>query len=688
MQTLNELLSTNNKYLKILKENWINTIKDFFQYFPRSYEDRDKIKKINNIDISWKTTSSIKCKISDKKLLKRWKHKIYETEITDIDWQKAYITFFNSYYQTQKLEQEKRYIITWKWKLEYNKIISNHPDIQNTEWPDLSDKDLEKHNLWRIFPIYPELKWIKPNRFAKKMRDNMDKIKEYFSEYLPDEVMKNFNLKWTIETISDMHYPNNFEEQKKSLDRIFFDRLLRIQLFSIINKQKYLLWSNLSNEKSINRELVKDIIKLLPFELTNSQKKCIKDIIEDIHLDKPMMRLLQWDVWSWKTIVSIIAIYYIIKLFWWQAVFLVPLEVLSNQHHKSIAKILLPLWIRIEILKGSLNKSQKDKIKSNIRDWKIDVVIWTHAIIQEDVEFKNLQIVVIDEQHKFWVKQRSFFKKFGSPHILQMSATPIPRSMALAFFWEFSISTINELPKWRKPIHTKIISEKERIKIKTRVLNKIEQWQKVFIITPLIEESEKIENVKAAITEFENIKNLYNEISDNVWILHWKMNTKDKERIMKSFKEWIIKILVSTTVIEVWIDIPEATIMIIKNAERFWLSQLHQLRWRVWRSNIQSYCFLETKSRSSDSYKRLKAMEETNDWFKLAELDLQNRWAWEILWIKQSGETDIPLEILYDISFIENVQRVSLFIIDKYPQLNEIPQLKKYLEEKIWNLLV
>ncbi len=436
-----------------------------------------------------------------------------------------------------------------------------------------------------------------------------------------------------------------------------------------------------------DRENIKTITNQLPFTLTNAQKKVIKNIIENIHDPKPMIRLLQWDVGSWKTIVAAIVAYYTHNKFKGQSVFLAPLEVLANQHYKTLAKFLLPLGIRLELLTWSLPKSQKDKIKSDLAEGKIHIIIWTHAILQENVKFKNLSFVVIDEQHKFGVKQRSFFKQFNSPHILQMSATPIPRSMALAFFGEFDVSIIDELPSGRKPITTKIISETEYQKLKPRILTKINQGQKIFIVTPLIEESEKMEEVKAATEEYMDAQLLYPEIKWKIGLLHGKMKSKEKDEVMQKFKNGQYCLLVSTTVIEVGVDVPEATIMVIKNAERFWLSQLHQLRWRIWRSDLQSYCFLETRKKTGDTYKRLKSMEETSDGFKLAELDLQNRWAGEILWTQQSWETDIPLEILSDIKFLEQIQEWAKRLLEHYPNLKWLDSLKKYMQEKMWDVL-
>lgn len=694
MIELKSALKTTSKYINILQENWIKNIRDLLLYFPRTYEDRSNIKTLDEIDqnsffFKDKKNQAImtKWQITKKSVFSRWWKRIYDIHFVDERWNKGYISIFNSNFLAKKIEENNRYIIIWKPSFRFGKIIFSHPEVILTQ-EDTEEKS--DYNTGRLYPIYPELWWIKSSRFASKIRWIIDTVDTIFEEYLPSEFLEKYNLPNITETIKNIHYPQNVWSNNQALYRIFFDRLLRVQLHSLINRQSYQN-SKINPYETMEpeREMIKDIIEKLPFELTNAQKKVTKHIIDDIHQEKPMLRLLQWDVGSGKTIVAAISAYYTHKKFKWQSAFLAPLEVLANQHYKTLSKLLLPLWLRTELLVWSISKDQKEKIKSDLKLWKIHVLIWTHAILQEDVEFRNLEFAVIDEQHKFWVKQRAFFKKFGAPNILQMSATPIPRSMALAFFWEFDVSIIDELPLWRLPIHTKIISQKEYYdsKFRLRVMDKINKWEKVFIVTPLIEESEKMEDLKAATTEFEDVKKIFKEIKDKIWIMHGKLKAKEKEQVMNDFKSWKLSILVSTTVIEVWVDVPEATIMIIKNSERFWLSQLHQLRWRIWRSNIKSYCFLETKNKSWDTYKRLKSMEETNDWFKLAEIDLQQRWPWEILWTIQSGETDIPLEILSDLKFLEKVQEWAIRLLEKYPNLEGLTWLKQYLNEKMWDVL-
>ena len=704
MDLKNELKTT-PKYMNILAAEGITTVKDFLQYFPRTYEDRSTIKNLNELVFNEKGFTATKGKIVKKSIFMRWGRKIYTINFIDQIGNKWIITIFNSWFLASKIHEDKRYIIVGKPSINYGKITFSHPEVIETEAPEETETSEEElgtsnehtpsttskisdvYNSGRIFPIYPELMGIRPGWFAQKIRSLMDKVDAIFSEYLPKEFIDKFWLIGVQETIKEMHYPSSFEKQKEANLRIFFDRLLRIQLYALINRSTYQLNKTNMEHEIIDWNIIKEIITTLPFELTNAQKKVIKHITENIHEPKPMLRLLQGDVGSGKTVVAAISAYYTFKKYWGQSVFLAPLEVLANQHYKTLAKLLLPLGLRVALLTWSMTKWEKDKIKLDLAEGRIHTIIGTHAVIQEDIKFKQLQFVVIDEQHKFWVKQRAFFKRFWAPHILQMSATPIPRSMALAFFGEFDVSIIDELPVGRKPIITKVISEKEYIKLKPRVLDHINKGQKVFIVTPLIEESEKLEEVKSAMTEFENTKELYPELKDKIGVLHGKMRPKDKEDIMQDFKTGKICLLVSTTVIEVGVDIPEATIMVIKNAERFGLSQLHQLRGRIWRADIQSYCFLETKNKTGDIGKRLKAMEDTNDWFKLAELDLQNRGAGEILWTMQSWESDIPLEILSDLKFLEKIQEGAKWLLEKYPKLEWLPGLKKYLEEKMGDVL-
>jgi len=556
-------------------------------------------------------------------------------------------------------------------------------------------------NIDRIYPIYSEILGISPSWIARNMRKAIWVIPEYFKEYLPDEFLKEFWLLDVQTTIRNMHFPDSEDLLQMAQQRVYFDRLLRIQLHALLARQEYqssvipakagnsIWWDSGSSPEwhwTPDFDIIKDFIASLPFELTTAQKKVIKENIESLHSGKPMMRLLQWDVGSGKTIVAAIIGYYIIKKFNKQIVFLAPLSILAKQHYLSMAKLFLPLGIRVDLLEGSRTAKEKSHMKEEIKNGNIQVIVGTQAILQDNVGFSDLWLVVIDEQHKFWVRQRAFFHDHGTPHIIQMSATPIPRSLALAFFGEFDVSVIDELPAGRKAITTKIIDHKEWIKIAPWLRQKINEWQKIFVVAPLIEESETME--LANVTEvFQATRELLPDYDGQIGLLHGRMKPKEKDQIMADFKSGKYTVLVATTVIEVGVDIPEATVMIIYNAERFWLSQLHQLRGRIGRNSLNSYCFLETKSKTWDTYKRLQAMEETQDGFKLAQIDLQYRGAWEILGTRQSGQTDLPMEILTDLKFIEKVKSWAERLLEHHPKLDWLPGLKKFVEEQIHHLL-
>ncbi len=708
---LKDYIKTTPKYVNLLAANEIKTIRDFFMYFPRAYEDRKNIVPLSALQ-SEQIQYTVKIVVTNMAIIKtaKWR-KVVTFQVADEAGTKATVNFFHAPYILSQIKVWQRYLAVGKPKNDKNKIAFWHPEMIATESPIELESEIDAvtenneitdiqsqqqssvksqpwdHQINRIYPVYPELQGIKPAWFAKKIWENMAYIPKLFPEFLPKTVLDDCELMNYTQTIQQIHYPDSMEEMQEAHRRLSFDSLLRIQLSSLLQKQQYQLW-HVFQKQELEWDIIKDMIDALPFVLTQAQKKCIKAIIENLHETKPMLRLLQGDVGSGKTVVAAIAAYYVIKKYGGQVAFLAPLEVLAHQHYKSMAKILLPLGINIACITGSTQLAEKKRIKAGIVQGSIDIVIWTHALLQDDIDFHKLFFVVIDEQHKFGVKQRAFFKKFGSPHILQMTATPIPRSMALAFFGEFAVSTIDEMPAGRKPITTKIISESEFKKLKQWVLTKLGQNQRLFIVTPLIEESEIMHELKSAMQEYKETVELYKELEWKIGMLHGKLKPAEKAEIMEKFKKWDFMILVSTTVIEVGIDVPEATIMIIKNADRFGLAQLHQLRWRVWRSDIQSYCFLETKYKSGDSYKRLRAMEQYTDGFKLAELDLKYRGAGEFLWTRQSGITDIPYEMMADTWFLERIQHTAQSLLEQYPWLEWLDLLQSYTQQVDGDLLV
>lgn len=660
-KSFRKLLKTTGKYVEILAEHGITNASELLLYFPRTYEDRRNMKMISQIHPQDDKPQTVKGKV-----IKKWMittprgKKLINIEFYDEQGSKGMIQALNNQYILKSTKLHQRYFIIGKPKWNGNIPSFWHPELIEAE-----ETDQESFNFGRIYPIYAELQWIKPHWFAKKIFELYQHKSFTFPEYLPRAFRQKYHLMEREVMIHNLHFPVSLKEADQAKYRLFFEMLLKVQLHSLLNKDQY--QKSLRIEDQPQRDVIKDFIVTLPFQLTKAQKKVIKELIDDMYSGKTMMRLLQGDVGSGKTIVAVAVAYYTIQHLHGQVAFLVPIAVLAQQHYKNIAKILLPLGIRIEMITGATSATEKTRIKKWLLSWDIDFIIGTHALIQDDIHFDNLTFALIDEQHKFGVKQRSFFQQHGSPHILQMTATPIPRSLALAFFGEFDVSIIDEMPVGRKPIMTKILDEQEFLKLKSWILTKIGQGQKVFLITPLIEESEVLDEVKAATTLYDEIRALYNETS--VGLLHGKMKPNDKDEVMLKFQKWTYMILVSTTVIEVWIDVPEATIMVIMNAERFGLSQLHQLRGRVGRSDMQSYCFLETKKKNGDTYQRLKHLEDTTDGFKLAEIDMQIRGTGEIMWVRQAGATDIPLHILADTKFIERVSGAAKELLETSPEL-------------------
>ena len=483
------------------------------------------------------------------------------------------------------------------------------------------------------------------------------------SEDLPEEILKKYWFISRRDAITRIHFPKNKQDIEQAQYRLAYSELFDINFRSIWEKYenfKNSEWKSIAT--SLNPEKVKEILSFFPFEFTNHQKISLFQILKDMEKTHCMQRLLEWDVWTGKTAVAFVwAVHFILenrKNQNVQVAIMAPTEILARQHFWWMQNFLLNFWISSELLVWSLTEKQKKSVKQKLKNWTVDLVIGTHALVQEDVEFANLGFVVVDEQHRFWVKQRETLEKWFwnkswiIPHNLNMTATPIPRTLALTLYWDQDLSIISEYPKWRKEIFTKVAkNEEQRLQIENFVRAEVEKWRQAFWISPLVEESEKVD-LANAINTWENLKEIF--FPFKVGLLHWKMKPKEKDQIMQEFVENKIQILSSTSVVEVWVDVPNSTIMCIEWAERFGLSQLHQFRGRVGRWAYQSYCYLfPTKGQYTD---RLKAMERTNNWFELAEIDLELRWPGEVYGIRQSWIPDLKIAKLTDLELISQIR--------------------------------
>ena len=658
---------------KALKLNKLNifTIKDLLYYFPRAYEDRSKVKKIWQLEHDEKACTkgvitSVKSHVAKNNI------KISKFIIKD---ETALLTlvFFNQDYLTKVFKQGDSVIVYGKVKREGSILEMNSPEIEFfTNSPTSTCK---------MIPIYPLTYGVTNKDIVNTVKNVYNNEGVSIKEYLPQYIIDKYKLCSIDFAVKNLHMPSDKQSLKIALYRMIFEEFLILQI------GLFYLKNGIDDEKGIKfekKEKLNDIIKSLPFKLTNAQSRAFDEVIEDMQSENVMNRLIQGDVGSGKTIVATLVLALAV-LNGYQGALMAPTEILARQHYISLNDTLSPFDINVGLLVSSLTKKQKEKVLDKVKNGEIDILIGTHALIEDNVEFDNLGIVVTDEQHRFGVRQRAKLSKKGNnPDILVMTATPIPRTLALILYGDLDISIIDELPPGRQPIDTKAFEAKQRDFIYTNFIrDEIDKGRQVYVVCPLVEESEAIE-AKAAEDLKEELKEKY--FSDlNVEVLHGKMKPSLKDQIMNDFKKNKIQILVSTTVIEVGVNVPNATLMIIENAERFGLAQLHQLRGRVGRGTHKSHSILIYSSKSNICKQRMEIMEETNDGFKISEKDLEIRGPGEFFGTRQHGLPELKVaNIFKHIKILKLAQEEAKNILknDKNLSKNENILLKKEIIEK------
>lgn len=540
---------------------------------------------------------------------------------------------------------------------------------------DFLESDLSSNlNLGRIVPIYPLNEGVNVKTLRRAIFNALETYKESIPTVLPEFLIKKYNLLEKKEAVEQIHFPQSMELLEQARVSLVFEELFLIQL-----KLANLREQNRKNNNSIplkikEKGLVKKFIQNLPFELTNAQNNAIQDILRDLNSTEPMQRLLQGDVGSGKTVVATIMLLAAVEN-GYQGAIMAPTEILAQQHYNNLVQWLTPMGLGVGLFLGSNTKKIRSKIEKDLKNGQTHIAVGTHALIQDDVEFDNLGAIVIDEQHRFGVKQRTKLRnKAQFPQMLTMTATPIPRTLALTVHGDLDITIIDELPKGRKPIKTSLITQAGHKEAYKLIKNEVEQGRQAYIVYPLIDESETL-SAKAATIEAEKLQQ---DIFPNfkIGLLHGKLKNEEKEQVMQDFKNKKYDILVSTTVVEVGVDVANATVMMIENAERFGLSQLHQLRGRVGRSDLQSYCIISTSTKSQETKNRLEIMTQTNDGFIIAEKDLQIRGPGEFLGIRQSGLPDLIISDLVKDAKILEIARKEAIEFVKYYELDKFPQLK------------
>ena len=644
--------------VKLLNKLNIYTLKDLIEYYPRDYEDRSKPKNLyectDGEEVLIETMAA--GRITEMHKGRMTISRLIVKDQTGT----CYITWFNQGYLRDKFQPGRMYRFFGKISNKNGRLEMNSP---------VYDEIDQSKNTGKIIPIYPLTYELKQNTLRKIIENGLAEVKGKLPETLPEYILKENNL-WDINnTIERIHFPIEFSDFNEARERLVFEELLTTQLALLKLKNNY---EHETDGIQFSKDVyMSDVINILPFKLTKAQLRVLEEIDRDMESNKPMNRLLQGDVGSGKTVVAMIAAYKAVKS-GYQATIMAPTAILASQHLESFQGILEELGIKTELLISSVTKKKKSEILEKLQSGEIDILIGTHAILEENVVFKNLGLVVTDEQHRFGVKQRGTIASKGqNPDVIAMSATPIPRTLALILYGDLDISIIDELPPNRKKIETYAVRKNMEERVNNFIRKQITEGRQAYIVCPLVEENEDMEGLQSVIELAERYqKETFSEYK--VAYLHGKMKPKEKDEIMERFKNGEIQILIATTVIEVGVNVPNSSIMVVENAERFGLAQLHQLRGRVGRGEYQSYCILKYEGNSETIRQRMKVMCDTNDGFIISEKDLELRGSGDFFGTEQHGLPEFKIANLFeDIAVLKKVQRLALKIMEDDPLLEK-----------------
>ena len=655
----------------LLNKLGIYTLGDLITYYPRTYEDRSKPKTLFECMNGEEALIDViaTSRIIETRFGKKTMQKIMLRDSTA----QAEAVWFNQSYLKSKFTIGKRYRMYGKLEKKFGRIQIANP---------VFDEYGMTTNTGKIIPIYPLTYSLSQNIIRKIMENAIKEVYGNLEETLPEYILKRENLLNINEATKLIHFPKELKDFEIARKRLVFEELLITQLALLALKQNEIL--KIKGIEFSSKYKINEMVQRFPFELTNAQKRVLQEIEKDMETSKMMNRLLQGDVGSGKTAVAMCCAYKAVKC-GYQVAIMAPTAILATQHMENFQKMLQELQIKCELLISGITKKKKTEILERLKNGDIDILIGTHAILEDNVEFKNLGLVVTDEQHRFGVRQRNkIVKKGQNPDVLVMSATPIPRTLALILYGDLDISIIDELPPNRKKIETFAVTKNMQERIDRFIEKQVNQGRQAYIVCPLVEESEE-NDLKSVVELYEKYqKEIFPQY--RVEYLHGKMKQKDKDDIMLAFKNHEIDILISTTVIEVGVDVPNANIMVIEDAQRFGLAQLHQLRGRVGRGEYQSYCILKYEGKGENIRKRMKVMCETNDGFIISEKDLELRGSGDFFGTMQHGLPEFKIANLFeDMNILKQAQAVAQNIMGKENGLllQENLKLNKAVNEKL-----
>jgi ATP-dependent DNA helicase RecG len=636
----------------------MQTLGDMLYYFPRRYEDYSQLKPIKNLWYNEVVTVIGAVQSVTTRPIRGGKAQIVEVVIND-GTGALKLSWFNQPWIANRMKTGDNVAVSGKIDQYLGRLVMNNPDVEPVEAENLHTN--------RIVPIYP----LTARITQRWLRGLMHQVVSYWApalvDHLPDSIKNSAGLMALGRAIAQAHFPDSQDDLKRARARLAFDEIFFLQMGVLGQKRD---WQAATARRfELTDEWLGARVAGLPFKLTGAQERAVDEIRRDLAAGRPMNRLLQGDVGSGKTVVAALAAA-MINQSGAQATIMAPTSILAEQHYRSFSTLLAGENVRL--LVGDTPESEKAEIREGLANGMIKVVIGTHALIEDPVIFSDLQLVVIDEQHRFGVEQRSALRNKGTtPHLLVMTATPIPRSLALTLYGDLDLSVMDEMPAGRQPIETFVLRPQERERAYSMIRSQIKDGRQAFVIYPLIEESEKLDTLKAATEEHEKLsKEVFPEYK--IGLLHGRMKPDEKDRVMADFRDKKYDMLVSTTVVEVGVDVPNATLMLVEGANRFGLAQLHQLRGRVGRGAAQSYCLLIPDHEDAVENERLQAMAETNDGFILADRDLQQRGPGEFLGTRQAGyASGLRMASITDIALIEKARAQAQSLFEKDPNLEQ-----------------